>query len=322
VNLKAGDTTIPSLLEFPAGWSFALGIYLLSAVWLSCTGLKLPSGRWDYAGYFLFLLSIKMSYLGFDGDNIPILRRNCLSFKKFFLGSEYILLCSAIGAGLCVLSYLCCAWDYPLVDYELNQIDQAMGVNWGKLFLWSVHKPANIVLVTVYDSLVFQIIFFAIWFAFLHDKDRLYEIFWILSFSLLAIVIISGFLPALGPASALGLMPLYWHQYIQNISDMDAIRAGVTSTVVIEKLSGIVVFPSFHTASAIIYMYAFRESGVISIVAILINIAMLLSIPVMGDHYITDMLAGAVVAIMTITVTRIFAQKYRVVLSKERLISP
>ena len=87
------------------------------------------------------------------------------------------------------------------------------------------------------------------------------------------------------------------------------IRSGISPEI--HKIRGIVTFPSFQTVSAIVYAYGFRKSGRWGIAIFLLNIVMLLSIPAFGDHYLVDMLAGAVVFLISITVVRICTQNQR-----------
>lgn len=294
-------------LEFPLGWVFALGLDLICKIWVPRSGLVFPPLWWDCLGYFLGFLVIKGLYLGLLRANVAWAVRAASSLKFFFLGGEYILLGRSLGTSLCVLSYLCCTWNFPLVDQELSRIDHAIGGDWAWFFHWSFSGGwLSAVLQHAYDSLVLQLVFFSIWFASRYEKARLYETFWIFFCSLFLTVLISGFLPALGPASALGVVSEYAQGHLQDIASVVSIRTALSSGVVIANLGGIVVFPSFHTVAAIIYMYAFRQSGVVGYLALLLNCAMLVSIPAFGDHYFTDMIVGAAIAGTSILAMRAF----------------
>ncbi len=65
---------------------------------------------------------------------------------------------------------------------------------------------------------------------------------------------------------------------------------------------GIVTFPSFHAAGAIILGYYGRHATAgCAIVAI--DVAMLVSTVPIGGHYVVDVLAGATIAIVAIAIT-------------------
>ena len=231
-------------------------------------------------------------------------QKHLLLIGRFVEGTEYFCLCTAASYALCIIAYLTCALNYPLIDQKLNLMDRAMGFDWLKFFHFCWTQPIHIILKIAYDSLFSQLAFFAAWFSFFSRKDRLYEIFWIFIITLIATSLLSGFFPASGPASALGVEALYNNNFKQIFLDMSLIRAGINPDFSTHGMGGIVTFPSFHTVSAIIFMYGFRKSGLIGRIIFMLNIVMLLSIPAGGDHYLMDMLAGAAGAISSIAVVR------------------
>jgi membrane-associated phospholipid phosphatase len=90
----------------------------------------------------------------------------------------------------------------------------------------------------------------------------------------------------------------------QPIANVTSIRAGVTPDFAAHKIVGIVTFPSFHTAAALIYCYAFRHTGVLGRAIWLLNAVMLIAIPFLGNHYLIDVIAGAMIALIAIGVVR------------------
>ena len=295
------------ILDFPLGWIAVLGIALLDELWASNTSLSLPS-PWLAFVNLLFFTNVKILYHALIVADVIVSQRYISFFKSFLLGIEFILLCWGGGHALAVLSYLTCTLGYPLVDQQFLRIDQAIGFHWDQIFQWSFTQPIKTVLLVAYVSIIPQLIFFGGWFAFLGRKDHLHEMFWVLFVSLFLSVVISGFLPALGPAITFGLNWIH-PQFSLVLSDITLIRSGISPEI--HKIRGIVTFPSFHTVSAIVYAYGFRKSGRWGIAIFLLNIVMLLSIPAFGDHYLVDMLAGAVVFLISITVVRICTQNQR-----------
>lgn len=61
--------------------------------------------------------------------------------------------------------------------------------------------------------------------------------------------------------------------------------------------SGIICFPSFHSAMAVLFTLAYRGIRSALIPAAILNGFMLLSIPFSGDHYLIDLFGGVVVAL-------------------------
>ena len=69
-------------------------------------------------------------------------------------------------------------------------------------------------------------------------------------------------------------------------------------------MEGIVRFPSFHTALAVIFTYAHRGIRWSFPPVAALNGVMLRSIPSEGGHYLVDMIAGGAVALVAIGLVR------------------
>ena len=69
-------------------------------------------------------------------------------------------------------------------------------------------------------------------------------------------------------------------------------------------LSGIVTFPSFHAASAVLYAWALWAVRWMRPVALLANGAMLAATPLNGGHYFVDVIAGMAIAALAIVAAR------------------
>jgi hypothetical protein len=288
------------LLDFQAGWCFAFGLYALYALWASQSKIIFPALAWDSLGYFCAFLVVKILFQQAAISTKSIPRHIIAAAQPFFLGCEYIILCRSLGVTLWALSYLRCTFNFPLIDPQLSQTDHLIGIDWLSLFHWTVSGPAHFILRNAYESVRFQLFFFSVWCAWFSRKDRMYETLWILFSALLLTIVIAGFLPALGPADALGLTSSFNYVHNQGVLDFLAIRSGNVPSVTISNIGGIVAFPSFHTIAALVYIYAFREYGVVGIAALLLNLLMLIATPAFGDHYVVDMIAALPVASVSI----------------------
>ena len=65
-------------------------------------------------------------------------------------------------------------------------------------------------------------------------------------------------------------------------------------------LKGIITFPAFHAASAILLTYPCRHCKPLFGAVRVINGLMLISIPTEGGHYLVDVIAGVLVAVLSI----------------------
>ena len=59
---------------------------------------------------------------------------------------------------------------------------------------------------------------------------------------------------------------------------------------------GLVAFPSFHTTAGILFTWALWTSPRLRWPAVMVNGLMLVSVPVIGAHYLIDLIAGVIVA--------------------------
>jgi membrane-associated phospholipid phosphatase len=69
-------------------------------------------------------------------------------------------------------------------------------------------------------------------------------------------------------------------------------------------LGGIVTFPSFHAASAVLYAWALWPVRWMRPIVVLAFTAMLAATPINGGHYLIDIIAGTAIAILAIAAAR------------------
>jgi membrane-associated phospholipid phosphatase len=83
-----------------------------------------------------------------------------------------------------------------------------------------------------------------------------------------------------------------------------ALRDGSMTTVELSALDGIVTFPSFHVAAAVLLAWAGANLPLLRYPMIVLNILMLLSAIPIGGHYLIDVIAGCLVAVGSIIAAR------------------
>ena len=173
-----------------------------------------------------------------------------------------------------------------------------MGFHWKE---WSTligtHRIVKVPLVLAYDSIYLQGFASVAFFALTKNRERNRELMWITLMAGIATVAISGFAPALGPMTA-GHLPRWTAVLLQ-------LRDGSMTSTALWKMEGIVAFPSFHTVLAVVFIYVHRPPCKTFIPIAALNSIMLLSIPFMGHHYFTDMIAGIAVTLVAAVVYRV-----------------
>ena len=70
---------------------------------------------------------------------------------------------------------------------------------------------------------------------------------------------------------------------------------------------GIITFPSFHAALAVIFIVALWPMPVLRWFGVVVNVLMLAATPIDGGHYFIDMVAGIVIAVLCIMAARAMA---------------
>ena len=70
------------------------------------------------------------------------------------------------------------------------------------------------------------------------------------------------------------------------------------------EMKGLVTFPSFHAALALLLVYASLPLRGVVVVSYVINMLMLVSTPANGGHYLVDVLSGLAIAWHSIAVAK------------------
>src|SRR5262249_53845181 len=88
--------------------------------------------------------------------------------------------------------------------------------------------------------------------------------------------------------------------YLDQLRDLPPTRDGTLRHLELLNLGGIVTFPSFHAASALLYAWALWPLRWARPLLVFINGMMLAATPLNGGHYFVDVIAGITVALVSI----------------------
>ncbi len=203
---------------------------------------------------------------------------------------------TCFSAAVSLLIYEMTMLRMPLRDSWLIEFDSAIGYSAKAVADWIRSRP----LIDHFSTWCYQFIIplsavTVISLAFLSQR-RLLEQF-ALQFMLGTFVcgIFAGYFPAHGPLYGFGIKPYDWQQnYLNHVW---ALRSGDTFEFSWPNADGLVTFPSFHTAWAIMLLLVWRQqsrwlSVPVGMVCVLIVIATLTT----GEHYACDVIGGCVLA--------------------------
>jgi len=208
-------------------------------------------------------------------------------------------------AATLVLSYVAAAWDRPLIDAYLVKADEVLGIDWLGFYTWAKSHPDVFAIMALsYNSFLPQTILLQLFLNLKGLVRRSWELVWISVIACLMCILFSGIWPAVG---AFG----YFHVSLDTayLAEFKAIHEGTMRTIGIMPVQGLITFPSFHAAMAIIYIYAARGIADLFPALVVLNVAMLFSIPVMGGHFFADEWGGILVALLSIGVYRAVSNK-------------
>ena len=214
--------------------------------------------------------------------------------------SEYFGLFTLIALIGATATYPLSAGSHGFVDPALQQVDALLRFNWIAWYdVVAAHRSLQLLGTAAYQSIFVSPAILLGYFAWTGHRASARG--FIAAFWLAAVLSLSlfPFLPAEGPLAFLwrGPIPYMPESALYQMSLIPELRRHGISHVDLGALRGLVSAPSFHTASAILYVAAAWPFRRLRWPLLGINVAMLLSTPVEGTHYLTDMIAGALVAV-------------------------
>ncbi|MEZ5681029.1 MAG: phosphatase PAP2 family protein [Erythrobacter sp.] len=207
---------------------------------------------------------------------------------------------SLLGA---YLSVVICTFVTNLVDTDLVRADALLGFAWDTSVLgWSDHRGIFVVLSMAYSTLAWQPVVLMGVIVTRTAPECLWNFLAAWSLALAVTLLCFPFFPAVGNMTARGIgredlphaMVSSGWTYGEHIL---AIRKGLVQSIGRGELDGLVTFPSFHAAGAVILMAGWCQAQRIGIPFVILNFIMIVSALAIGGHYLVDVLAGIVLAL-------------------------
>lgn len=260
-------------------WSVLIAMVGLDLVWMLANGWSLQQAS---------LLGPVFLVLVFAA---PLLIKRYRQDDLLFTLCEAVIFSLLLPRVAAVLSYLAISANFRLVDQSLAEFDKILAFNWADYYRWSVsHDTFYRVVVAAYGSLAKQSWLVVIYLCITRRTARVRE-FLELTAALFAIsILLSMFAPAAGAPKFFAATV---HTDVSAWSHFEMLRSGSMNLIDLNSMQGLVSIPSVHTVMAILLCWAVRKTPMAFIIFPL-NIAVLLSTPVVGGHYMSDVLAGAI----------------------------
>lgn len=289
--------------RLPAAWLVgAVGVSgLVVAVMMAQERLILAPATFGSAAAVAILLPLAVGRLWL---------RQPLSLRQRQLNAfcEDAFLFLAIALLGVLASYPAAAATRGFADPALAHIDRLLHFDWVAWYRIVSHHPflqraGAAAYGTIYVSPLVLLGYFAV-----HQR-RCEARRFIATFWLAAVLTLTLFplFPAAGPLAFLwhGPIPYMPTSALYQEQLIPVLRAHQMTDIDLGALRGLVCAPSFHAASAVVFIAAAWPIPRLRWVLVPINLAMLAATPVEGTHYLSDIIAGALVAGAAIVAVRV-----------------
>lgn len=268
-------------------------VWAVDAVWAARAGIGLT-----HSGSALATLAVLAANLLFyrgrrGGERVSALVAGCAAFF-------------ALASGTAALSYLAAMVAAPMADAGLARADAALGFDWLAWYRFvQAHPALHALLAFAYASMAVQILLCLLVLPLSGRAARNREFIATTAVTLLPTIALFAAFPAASAWVQYGARPPAGLAYLQQLL---ALRAGRMAALRLDDLYGLITFPSFHVAAAVLIAYAARGTP-LAFLALVLNLVMAVSALSEGGHYLVDVLAGAAVAGLAIGVVRWFDRR-------------
>jgi membrane-associated phospholipid phosphatase len=205
------------------------------------------------------------------------------------------------------MTYVVAAIDLPMQDANLEYLDRVLGFDW-RAYYHFICSSQRLVAAAVlaYSVILLPIFGIPVVLGMAGRHRRLQEFTLAFTLALVTTTIISAFVPAIGTYDQLGIKPdpaiFTPAAYLDQLRDLPMVRDGSLRQLDLLGLTGIITFPSFHAAMAVLCLWAWWSVWWMRPFALIANLGMLLATPLIGGHYFVDVFAGMAVAAVAIAV--------------------
>jgi hypothetical protein len=212
-------------------------------------------------------------------------------------------------------SYVAAASPRPLVHPILAAIDRSLHFDWLAYYTFvKGNSSLAAVLSIAYAGMIAEVGLVALLLFMTNDVQRLRVLLDAFVLCALITIAVSAIFPALEALAYFEIYPAVasgagFITGIDRTDDFLALHYGTTQVVPVMDAKGIVTFPSFHTACAVISAACARSRRWMFWPMCLWSALLIAATPVDGGHYLIDVVAGfalaSIVLATILTVTRV-----------------
>ncbi|PZU11746.1 phosphatase PAP2 family protein [Sphingomonas sp.] len=289
---------VASAAILPGHWligalSFSLVAFIWLMVWTNETVSPLATGTGTICAAAVIIVAVRYGFR----DAASGWPRAARDF------SEYVGLFGAICLLGAMASYPIATINHGFADARLAAIDHELRFDWIAWYdMVAAHPSLQWLGRGVYDSIFVTPAILLGYFAATGRQGDARQ--FILSFWIAAVLTLSLFslMPAQGPLAFLwrGPVPYMPISALYQAELIPALRDHAMHSIDPGQLRGLVCAPSFHAASATLFIATAWRAGTLRWPLATLNVAMLVATPVEGTHYFADLIAGTFVALFAL----------------------
>lgn len=226
--------------------------------------------------------------------------------SAMLFGTAFLVVFSAAFA---LLNYLLLTVAGPRIDTEIATIDRMLGIDWPATMAFMVDYPRlNAVFQLCYTSVLPQIAMLIIALSFTGRTIEVYKLSLSIAIGAMLTVFFWTAFPSFGAFSVYTLPPevrshlslALDHNYARDLVNLLEHGPGPISPT---SAKGLVGFPSFHGALAMLVAWYAREIKVLRWPVFAVNAVVLIATPIQGGHHVFDLAGGLVVAFAAVAAT-------------------
>ncbi|WP_429284235.1 phosphatase PAP2 family protein [Paraburkholderia sp. GAS41] len=294
--------------RYLCGWLIVVAVILVDTIWLRLAGYSVQMGGLVVAGKVAGIL-VSTSLLLRMLRAIPRYESVTVRFR-YAETSDVAAWCALLVcfvSSICVLSYLCVSINTPLVEGSLIRFDLAVGFNWVAAYHFvQSHPHVQRILALAYASGRWQLLAVPFVLGLSGRREALPDFFFLLVIASVLLLVSSTPFPA---TSAFVHFNVGDPNLMATVSDFAPLRNGTLRSIDLTHSQGLVSMPSFHTALAVLFTYSLRRIPWVFGFAGALNLAMIISTPTQGGHYLADVFGGVVLAALTIQILQMFYRR-------------
>lgn len=205
-----------------------------------------------------------------------------------------------------ILSYATTAFNLPLLDHWYALADEWMGLDWLAIMRWIAevpHLPGT--LRFFYSTSLPHVAIAIVALGMSGQSERLKTFIFLFAATGAVTCVLSGLLPAAGAfpyhapsaelRAAFGEQVGVWH-----VAHFNGLRDGTFTMIDLMSVQGLVTFPSYHTALAVVCAWATWSVRLVAWPSALLGTLIIVATPHIGGHFVVDIVAGAAIAFAAI----------------------